>query len=347
MIWFDALTGKQALLYSYLYFELKAKGYDVKITCRDYDYVVKLFKLKGVNVDVIGSYGGADLAGKLAASLVRELSFLREMKDRRPLLHSSFTSPEAVRAAFKLNLPIVLLTDSPHSVYVNRLTIPLADEVIVPEATPPQAYGPYYRFIKFRTFKGVFEVIWARRFKPSDEVLKVLNLEPYSYVVFRVEEAKASYYPRSPRAPPTIMVPLIREVLNRRISAVVFTRYPDQEAYLRKLFGGKVIIPNFAVDSLSLAYYSLAVVTGGATMATEASLIGVPSITLFPRGLYVVNYLRDRGFPIYQLDVNSALNTLKEITSKGYERFKVRLNLLEDPLDLIIKTIERYLREEV
>ena len=343
LFWADALTSKQALLFSLLHRELTRRGHELLITCREYDYVVKLLRLKGITPKVIGKYGGSALSSKLGASLKRELVLVRELSDLKPSAHVSFTSPEGSRAAFKMQIPILLLTDSPHSVYVNSLTIPLANTVIVPEATPPEEYGPYFRLVRFRVFKGVFEAMWAKRLMPSKALLDSLGLEPFTYVVFRTEESKASYYPLRGHRAPTAITPLVRMVVEEGLKAVVFARYPDQEKALEAEFKGRILIPRDAVDGLSLAYYALAVVSGGSTMATEAALVGTPGITLFPKEIHIVKYLSKKGFPLYNLRMEEASNKLKDIIDKG-EGSKVdttdKLATLEDPMEAIIRTLE-------
>lgn len=71
----------------------------------------------------------------------RQLALLDVVRDFD--VHVSLTSPDAVRVAFGLGKPIIALTDTAHSYFVNKLTLPLASTVIVPSAIPMSEWAKY------------------------------------------------------------------------------------------------------------------------------------------------------------------------------------------------------------
>jgi len=308
--WIDVLTPKQALISVYLYEEFRKREIDVIVTCRKYDYTIGVLKNGRVEPVIIGEYGGRSLLSKLIASSERQLELSRYwLNTRRPDIHISMTSPEGTRVAFGLRIPILLLSDTPHSIFVNKLTIPLAD---------------------------------------TESVLKNLGLTKYEYVVLRPGEFKAAYYPTM-NIKQSVMSNIISELLEH-VNVVILPRYVDQYEFLKQELGDNIIIPDKAVDTLSLEYYALLVVTGGLTMATEAALMGTPAITFFPKRLDIEKFLEDMGFPIYHLSIDKLRSTvLKIIENPQNYRKNTRelLSKLEDPTTIILERSMDLIRRRI
>ncbi len=349
-VWFDALTSKQALIAVYLKRTFEAHDHKFLITCRNYDYLVSLMRLYGVEPIVYGSYGET-LEAKVRTGLEREIFLLNLWSSSKPHVHISLTSPEASRIAFRLKIPIVLLTDSPHSIYVNKLTIPLADVLITPACIPKSAFTHLIDPNRIVQFKGLFEVMWIKDLAKAEKeplLEPPLGLRPLRYVVIRPEERKASYY-QAIGEEPTSACCIISQILDETdLKVVFFPRYSDQREYVSKLFrqhiGRRIIIPDKAMRAPPLLYNAVAVITGGLTMATEASLLGTPAITYFPKSLPVMEFLIERGSPL--MHVHSAYKASellsKILNSPRRYRKDTRplLELLEDPSYLILAKAE-------
>src|SRR5206468_8337674 len=77
-----------------------------------------------------------------------------------------------------------------------------------------------------------------------------------------------------------------RVMVTPGVKAVLLPRNKAQELHIRanwpKWFeGGKVIVPQEAVDGLNLLWHSDLVVSGGGTMNREAAALGVPVYSIF------------------------------------------------------------------
>lgn len=345
-VWIDVLTPKQALLFSTLVKEVHRR---YLITTRRYDYTEDVLRLNDMAFITVHKYGGKDRYGKLKASVRRMEKLANIVRRSGVKVAVSFTSPEATRVAFGLGIPLVLLTDSPHSIYVNKLTLPLADVVLTPRCTAEgvrRFVGPDTRVC---SFDGVFEAVWAMRFKPDSRVVKDLGLEPYGYVIVRTEESQAAYY-RWSMNKPTVLAPLIGD-LSERTKVIVYPRYKDQYEYLRKVLRrqirqGKVKMLKRAINMTHLEYYAGLVITGGSSMAQESALIGTPSFTLFPHVLETFSYLKSRGFPIYfglSFEELTELS-LKIVANPKAYRVDTRetLRRLEDPVTFFREIINEY-----
>ncbi|MCS7364745.1 MAG: DUF354 domain-containing protein [archaeon GB-1867-035] len=345
LAWLEALTPKQAQLMIEIKSRLEKIGWKTIITTRKHDYTLGIFRLKKVKPVAIGVYGGASSKGKLYASLYRSKKLLDLISklDEKPKVHISLSSPDAVRVAFGLGIPIILLNDTPHSIFVNRLTLPLADKILIPKAIPKEAFtyaAPPNRLIQY---EGVDEVSWIKKLKPKASVLRKLGLSRRDeIVVIRSEEVKASYYPKLMETP-TIKV--LSEIYGRNeLKIVYFARYPDQKKLISERFP-RVIIPKRAVDAPSLIAFSRLVVTGGGTMAREGALLGIPSISLFPAKLHVNEWLSAKGFPLWHFRrVEDAVEMMDKILDEP-NKFRVNtsrmLMELEDPVEVLLKILGR------
>lgn len=343
LAWLEALTPKQAQLMIEAKNRLEEEGWKTTITTRKHDYTLGVFRLKKVKPVVIGTYGGASLEGKLYSSLYRSrrlLEYLSKLEEK-PEIHVSLSSPDAVRVAFGLGIPITLFNDTPHSVYVNRLTLPLADKILIPKAIPKKAFTYATTPNRLIQYEGVDEASWIKRLKPKKTVLRKLGLSRRDgIVVIRSEEVKASYYPKLTETP-TIRV--LGEIYGRsEVRIVYFARYPDQKRLISEMYPD-VIVPKRAVDAPSLIAFSKLVITGGGTMAREGALLGVPSVSLFPAKLHVNKWLSERGFPLWHFKrVEEAIEMIHKILDKP-DRFRVNTSWmimrLEDPVDVLLRVL--------
>jgi len=345
-IWVDVLTPKQALLFSTFISDVKHE-YDCLVTTRKYDYTNEILKINNIKAVEIYKYGGGGKYEKLRASIERSIRLLKHIRVFMPDIALSFTSPDMARIAFGLGIPFILLTDSPHSVYVNKLTLPLANSVITPKCTAEGIKRFILKESRLYTFNGIFEVAWVARHTPNVKVIKKMGLEPYSYVVVRTEESKAAYYGWGSDESTTVVRPLIEALLDK-LEVIVYTRYRDQSMYVKKIFGkhikeGRLKLLKRPLDMLSLEHYAVLVITGGSSMAQESSLMGTPSITLFPKQLETFEYLRSKGFPIhFGLKIEDAVKlSLNIVSDPDNYRVKTKsmLNKMEDPIPLIKNVI--------
>jgi len=339
-IWIDALTPKQALLSIKIMEEAWKIGYKSIITTREYDYTTKIYKMYNLKPIIVGKHGGEKLEGKLMASLYRSIKLAETIigLDNKPAYHISLTSPEGVRVAFGLSIPIIILSDTPHSKHVNKLTIPLADILITPKAIPKEEYRNLIDEKKIIQYNGVDELAWIRDFKPDKKVLDEIGLSPNDKIIIaREAEYKASYYNQNEKPVKMIIEKIIRE-FNEEVKIIYLPRYNDE------IIPNKTIVPKEAVDTRSIMKYAVLTITGGGTMARESALIGTPSISLFPKQIHVNIWLEERGLPIKNIkDVNEAYEYALKVI-RDPDKYKVEtddiIKGMEDPTQVIMKILK-------
>jgi uncharacterized protein len=350
-VWIEVLTPKQALFFEPLYRELKKKGHDLLITTRVYREAEQTLRLRKLPYTVVGTHGGGTAFGKLTASAERIGKLAKLVSKWKPNVTVSFSSVEASRVAFGLAIPHVAGNDSPHSWMVARLTIPLTTFLCCPWIIGRSVWedfgGPMQRVVLYRALDPA---AWLKRHSPNDHVLKQLGLtKDRPIVVFRTEEAFASYLMGKASDREPVINPIIDELLRRKLECqiVVSTRYGMQAPVIRKRFGNRVRVIDQIVDAPSLLSYSSVFVGSGGTMTVEAALQGIPAISCFPgpKPLYI-QYLET-------LQLVETMNSARRLASKVEKiltdpesfddqkrRGKQLLARMEDPIAKILSTVE-------
>lgn len=330
IVWFDAVTSKEPLLFNAIAKELEKAGHEAIFTCRNYDYVASLFFLLDLDVEIMGRHGGGTLYGKLKAGNERiaQLAEYINGLENKPDYHISFSSPESTRVAFGLGIPTITINDSPHAKAVGKLTIPLSKYLVYSSCiTDDKWFSLGATRDQLEPYDGIDEVAWLQDFKPQKETLEMLGLHvDDSFIVGRPEESSAAYMLERNMVGQTHLVEILEEVFETYDGrAVIFPRYESQEKILKKKFKNRIIVPPRAVDTLSLYYYSDLCITGGATMAREAAALGTPSISYYPNPLDVLEYISDIGIPLHnEYTIQSAILKAKELIDKSEDKLTMR-----------------------
>ena len=354
LVWLDFLTPKQLLFLSAIGRKLASDGYDVLYTTRRYREVDELVKIRDIEVIVAGTYGGATLEGKLAASAhrIEELSHI--IGPLKPDISLASASPEAARTAFGLAIPHYTVNDSPHSRAVARLTIPLADKLFSPAVIPKGMWLKLGATMgQITQYNGLDPLAWLTGLVPNKRVLEELGLNDSApIIVFRVEESFASYLVGR-ASQQSVTVPIVKDLLNGHghgigAQIVVLARYPEQVPAVRKALPEEVVVPSKAVDGPSLLSFTSLFVGAGGTMTTEAALLGVPALSCYPGEPTIVErYLIRQGLVKRVTDPNRASTTIRGVLANledahrnQGEKARSLMQKMENPADVITRSIE-------
>jgi predicted glycosyltransferase len=353
LIWLDILTPKQIFFLGELGERLEDEGYSVFITTRKYREVDEVLKLTDVNALAVGKHGGATLEGKLAASAhrVEELSHL--INRLKPDLSVACASPEAARTAFGLAIPHYTINDSPHSVAVARLTIPLSSKLFSPKIISERTWMNLgARKDQIVQYNALDPMAWLKKSIPDINVLSDLDLDGSKpIIVFRAEESLASYLLGYASERESVIAPILNrlvEVCEKNIQIVALPRYANYIPVIKAAFRNSIIIPKKAVDGPSLLFFSSIFVGAGGTMTAEAALSGTPTISCYPRKPTLVEkYLMREKLILRITDPEKAVKKVMEIldnfesvSTMQKERAKALTSQMEDPLEIIMKVIE-------
>ncbi len=324
-IWYDACTGKHVRYGVAIAKRLREMGHEVTLTTREHPDTLSLAKLLGERFIKVGRYDPTSSSSRLRESLKRQLLFCKLFEKEKPDVAISHRSVELCRVAYGLGIPNIATHDTVHADAVNRLTMPLIDFLVVSKALPKQSVKGY-GIKKIFWFDGVDEVAWIKEFKPKVE---------YAYekplIVVRELETKAVYAQGKKNLTKTFARKLTE------LGNVLFL-----PRYQRRSEKG-LIVPKKFVDSASLVAQADLVISAGGTIAREAALQGVPSLIVSTfKHLYVNDYLKKKGFPIFKVNPERVITYSKKLLGKKMDVQNL-LKSLENPVDVI----ERIIREEI
>ena len=349
-VWVDILTPKQCMLFSKLSTRLEEEGHRVLRTTREYREVTQLLRLKGIDAKVAGKHGGGTLEGKLRASTERSLQLTSLIKEWKPDVAVSFSSPEATRVAFGLGVPHVCVNDSPHAEAVARLTVPLSERLLTPKVIPKRAWVgfgiPADRIVKYNALNAW---AWLRDLKPDETVLKQLGLDKSKPIItFRTEETFASYLlGKTPKGP--LIVPIAKRLFkpSRDFQLVVVPRYEDQAIVLKEVLEKNATICESVIDGPSLLSFTSIFVGAGGTMTIEAALLGVPTFSCYPDKPFLIErYLVNKGLIIRENSpeeiakkIVKTFDNLELAKAKQKEKARKLTKNFEDPIEVIASTV--------
>lgn len=349
MIWVDVLTPKQFWFFTSLEEVLRRRGYDVLLTARRYEQLTPLLEYSGRDeIPVVGYYGGDSLAGKLEASLRRCLDLLRIVEENNPSLVFSSGSPEAARIAYGLKIPHILVSDTPESP-VNRLAAPLSSFIFTPWVVGRRAWvsnGAEGRVVKF--YKGLDPLAWLEKsLRTGDDVYARYGLREGGYVLVRSPEFKAAYLGSDYVEKYLRMLKLLKRGLDG-YDLVVLPRYADEVERIRRDVEGVMVIDKPMYGSGVLAGAAV-FVGGGGTMTQEAALLGVPTLSTYPKSLpTVLEYLAKQKLVTKAKTVEGVvklvsgyLGNLNEVRRRQRIRAERIKRRLRNPVEVIVEMLER------
>ena len=279
-VWIDLTNSPHVVIFAPLVERMRARGWDVDITARDFAQTLQLLELHGIDHTVIGHHGGGSRAGKARAAgdrVAEMVKFGRGRKVDVAWAHGSTDLPMACRA---LRIPNTTMFDYEYAHLQHALNCRLANRVLVPDAIPPNRLARYgARGSKLVRYPGLKEEYYLAGFEPDPAVPRDLGLDGSRIGLVLRPPADVALYHRFEN-------PLFDQLLDdlgRRedVRAVLLPRTEAQADRLRALDLPSVVIPQRAVDGHSLVAGADLVVSAGGTMNREAVVLGTPVYTTF------------------------------------------------------------------
>jgi len=346
-IWIDILTPKQTLFLNKIGEALEERGFEVLYTTRQYREVVELIKLKKLKAIIVGRHGGKNLSEKLIASSERIIELTKLIIEEKPDMALSFSSPECARVAFGLGIPHISVNDSPHSVFVAKLTIPLSKTLFSPKVIPKEVWTRFgIDKSNILQYNALDPVAWLKDFTPNAQVLHELNLDTDKPIItIRETEAYASYLLQKVDsiAPVSdVLIPLLVKEIEQ-VQIVVLPRYEEQVNYIQRKYRSRnVSVATKVIDGASLLYYTTVFVGGGGTMNIEAALLGVPVISVYPgETTYVEKFLIKKGLVFRNKRINVVIRKIIDFIKDDNLKMLIKskaeklMRKMEDPAKFI------------
>ncbi len=339
-IWIDILTPKQ-LLFSESIVERLGKKHELLCTSRNYDEVSKLAKIRGFDLVFVGKHGGGDKKTKLEASINRIEKILKKIKIFSPDIVISFCSPEAARISFGLGIKHIVFCDSPHADAVMRLTLPLIQKLLIPNAIPKNEFSRYGIDKKnIIQYKAIDAVVTIQR-KINQKSTLPFKKNNRKNILIRVEEEEAAYTSKSSK-----IFPIIKKILNDygEENIVILGRYPKQIRNMQKSFGKKAKIVKMSFDGKHLLNNTDIFIGSGGTMTAESALMGIPTISYNAVPNIIENFLLEKHLIKRETNPTKISDQIKKIfkSSDKDSQKKARkiVKEMEDPVQKLITIID-------
>ncbi len=279
-IWIDLDNTPHVPFFKPIIRELEKAGHQVLLTARDAFQVTSLADRMGLSyARCVGKHYGKNPFMKVFGITWRSMQLLPLVLRHRPTLAMSHGSRAQILVSNLLRIPSVLICD-----YEFAKPFPLSRPSweFVPEAVGSVFLSASDRVKKY---PGIKEDVYVPEFEPDAGIFQELGLSPESIIVtVRPPATEAHYHnPESERLFEAFMHRLVEAP---GVAGVLLPRNKKQEEEIRAkspawFQGGKVIVPDHAVDGLNLLWHSDLVVSGGGTMNREAAALGVPVYSIF------------------------------------------------------------------
>jgi predicted glycosyltransferase len=279
-VWIDLANSPHVLLFGPVAERLAERGHTVAITARDHAQTLELALERWPDASVIGGPSPPGRIGKVRQITGRTGALRKWARAERVDVALSHNSYAQIVAARTLGLWTVTAMDYEFQP-ANHLAFRLASLVVLPQAFPAgvatrQGANPR----KTRRYAGFKEEAYLDDAEPDVSVLEQLGIsrDETPIVVLRTPPSGATYHQFENQ--------LFDQVLDRLatrsdVVTVVLPRNADQRHAVRKRGGESLVVPDHAIDSRSLIAQADLFIGAGGTMTREASIMGVPTLTVF------------------------------------------------------------------
>jgi len=266
-------------------------------------------------------------------SVERQLGVANSIRSFRPDVFLSLMGSYA-QSAFLFRVPNFVFTDSEHQSFNHRIAHPFATRIYTPECFEKDLGS------KQRRYRGYHELAFLHpnRFSPDARVLSEVGVEPRSYVVVRTSAWNTLHDIGKHGLGPKLEES-VREISKRARVLLVPEggQLPPALESLRLRTA-----PDRYHDVLAFARL---VLSEGASTASEAACLGVPTVYLNPSQL---GYLRDQerryGLVYNTTDSDAAMRRTLALLDAPFDAEKwevAKRRLVEDHVDVTTYVVEQ------
>lgn len=310
-ILFDIGHPADVHFFKNLIWKMEKKGHEVMITSRRKESTFQL--LDYYNFDFIdlgvNKKGLLKKAIGLAQTDYKLLNISRKFK---PDILTGFASPYITHVAKLIGKKSILFNDTEHAKLNNRLSIPYSDYFV----TPSSFRGDYgEKHIKFEGYKEL-TYLHPNWFKDEKDVLKDLDIKKNEeYFIVRLVSWQASHDVGYKGLSKDQISELIK-TLEEKGRVLLSSEYYDKnfEEYYIKLHPAKIH---------TLMNHSTMYIGEGATMATEAAVLGKPSFFISPLSGqlgYLDELERSYGLLFSFKTMAESLNKIKDVLESDFTK---------------------------
>jgi uncharacterized protein len=309
--------------------ELERRGHELLICARDKDVTLSLLDHYQFPYQTFSNMGHGTL-GMSREFLAREWGLMRTIKSFNPDVVTAIGGLFIAPACRMMGKPSIVFTDSEPVPFDNYLTYPFATLVCTPDC--------FLRELKCRhlRYPGYHELAYLhpKRFKPDPSILKEMGItEKDPFILLRFVAWKATHDIGQHGFDLSFKIKLIEQLsqYGRVLISSESPLPPELEPH-------RFHLPPHRIHHA--LYYARLFMGDGATMATEAALLGTPTVRSSSMALNMGNFIE--LMTTYHLvlsyqDAETALLSALQLLNDDHSKstWKERRNrLLTDKIDV-------------
>ena len=287
-VWIDITNSPHVLFFAPIIRRLEEQGHTVTLTARKYAQTEQLLARYGLAAVITGQHAGKSVPAKAIGLFNRSAHLISQARSAGFHVAVGHNSNDLALAAWTLGIPQITMFDYEFATVSHHLNVRLVDEIVVPDAIPLARLAPYGASPqKVFRYPGLKEEYYLYDFQPDPTVLEQLGIEKRRVVGVLRPAPHVTLYHRHEN-------PLFDEVVKglagrRNVTLVIIPRTDEQRSYYAGLGLKNVVVPERAVDGLSLIAAADFVMGAGGTMNREAVALGTPAYTMFAGRLGAVD----------------------------------------------------------
>ena len=315
-VWVDLTNAPHVRFFKNIIEYFQNTDDELIITGREYGDIHNIMNDYGFEFISVGKHG-ITLNQKLKESTGRAYELSKIISKEKPDIALSKHSIELPRVSFGLGIPSLYVLDNEHALAANKLTLPLVDRIIMPQAID------MWSLIKLGadpnkiiSYKGTSEIMHFKNFEVNDNIFEDLGLKlkKEKTILMRPEPSLASYLNTDCRK--SVLTPVV-EVLEQYANILIIPRFKEQN----KIFESYDNVINLEppIDTSSLIKKCDLMIGAGGTMNREAAVLGTPVISCYPGDTLAVDqYYIDNGLMCRSNDVDEIINMALNLMSTEY-----------------------------
>jgi len=315
--------------------EMQKKGHSTLFTCRQKEFEKELLEAEGFRYKSFGKHHNTK-TGKIFGLLKFNLLMLLVALRFRPNLVLSHGSIYAAHIAWLIRKPHISMEDSGNMEQI-KLYRPFTKVMLIPDILPHD-FGP--KQIKYHA-NHELHYLHPNYFEPSKKIYEYLDIDKNTpYCIMRFVSWKATHDYGHTGFTAEEKKELIN-YLSSKMAVFITSEIPLPEEYQKY----QIKIPPEKIHD-ALAFSEL-VVSEGATIASEAGVLGTPTIYVNSIIRYYNEDQEKYGLVFNYRNGSKALTKAKEIVENNYKLNiqKNRKQFLQDKIDptaFLIWFIENY-----
>jgi hypothetical protein len=316
---------------------LTGKGYKFLFVVRERDSTMELIRSTGFNYVSRGK-GKTGLLNKMMGIFQIDYKMYKIAKKFKPDFFLSFSSPYAAHVAWLMRKPHIAFDDTEHAKFGHWMCRPFTDVVLSPSCYYAKLWKNQILFSSYMEFC----YLHPNYFKPDKTVLERIGVrEGEKYCVLRFVSWDAHHDVGQKGLSYQDKLKVVEEISK---DCRVFISSEEKLDDTLKPYQLRI----HPKDLHSVLKYATLYVGEGSTTASEAVILGTPSVYINTLRLGYMVEDEERGLLFHPTNLDEALNAIRQILrTEGYsEEYKKKWEkLLHDKIDptaFMVWFIENY-----